>query len=155
MACLTICSKLAEWSDDDEEDIQKTFAPKKNKYAKFVIIKYAFTIEDLEADAAAMLEIKEDMREAAEKFGDVTNVVLYDKESDGIVAVRFKEFEAAEAFVAAYNGKGYDGRKLQLSVADDRPRFKKSGKTEEEDLEDNIRRMEAYMDGDKTDEDEA
>ena len=101
------------------------------------------------------MEIKEDMREAAEKFGEVTKVVLYDKEPEGIVTVRFKEFEEAEAFVKAFNGKGYNHQALRLSVADDRPRFKKSGKDDEEDREENIRRMEAYMDGDRTDEDDA
>lgn len=94
------------------------------------------------------------MREAAEEFGEVTKVVLYDKEPEGIVTVRFKEFEGAEAFVKAFNGKGYNREKLQLSVADDRPRFKKSSKDDDEDREENVRRMEAYMDGDKTDEDD-
>ena len=81
-------------------------------------------------------------------------MVLYDKEAEGIVTVRFKEFEHAEAFVKAVNGRRYNGEHLQLSVADDRPRFQKSGKDQEEDREENVRRMEAYMDGDRTDEDE-
>ncbi|KAF2447788.1 hypothetical protein P171DRAFT_231788 [Karstenula rhodostoma CBS 690.94] len=148
--------KLAEWSDDDEEDIQKTFAPKKNQWAKFVIIKKAFTLDQIndEEDEGAMLEIKEDMRTAAEQFGEVTKVVLYDKEPEGILTVRFKEFEEAEAFVNAFNGKGYNSEKLELSVADDRPRFKKTNRDDVSDVEDNVRRMEAYMDGDKTDDDD-
>lgn len=151
-----IPSKLAEWSDDDEEEIHKTFAPKKNKWAKFVIIKNAFTIEQIndEEDKGAILEIKEDMRAAAETFGEVTKVVLYDKEPEGILTVRFKEFEQAEAFVQAFNGKGYNHQKLQLAVADDRPKFQKSNNDDDSDVEDNVRRMEAYMNGDKSDEDD-
>lgn len=95
-----------------------------------VIIKKAFQLSDLEEDDSAILEIKEDMRNAGEKFGEVTNVVLYDKEPEGIVSVRFKEFEEAEAFVKAFNGKGYNNDKLQLSVADDRPRYRKTNKEE-------------------------
>jgi HIV Tat-specific factor 1 len=121
--------KLAEWSDNEEE-VAQAFAPKKNKWAKVVIIKGAFTFEDLEEDDAAYLEIKEDMREAAEKFGDVTNCTLYDKEKDGYVTVRFKEFEPAEKFVEAFQGKGYSKRKLQLSIAEDKPRFKKTARGE-------------------------
>lgn len=148
--------KLAEWSDDDEEEVEKAFAPKKNKWSKFVIVKKAFTLHHInnEEDTGAILEIKQDIREAAEKFGEVTKVVLYDKEPEGILTVRFKEFDQAEAFVNAFNGKGYNSEKLQLAVADDRPRFQKSGKEDTSDVEDNVRRMEAYMDGDKTDEDE-
>ncbi|KAK7193760.1 hypothetical protein DPSP01_000317 [Paraphaeosphaeria sporulosa] len=148
--------KLAEWSEDEEEEVQKAFAPKKNKWSKYVIIKKAFTLAQIndKEDEGAVLEIKEDMREAAEKFGEVTKVVLYDKEAEGILTVRFKEFEGAEAFVLAFDGKGYNHQKLQLSIADDRPRFQKSGKEDTSDVEDNVRRMEAYMDGDKTDEDD-
>jgi HIV Tat-specific factor 1 len=136
--------------------VQKAFAPKKNKWAKFVIIKKAFTLDQVNdpEDEGAILEIKEDMRSAAEKFGEVTKVVLYDKEPEGVLSVRFKEFEEAEAFVKAFNGKGYNCDKLQLSVADDRPKFQKSGRDDISDVEDNVRRMEAYMDGDRTDEDD-
>lgn len=91
------------------------------------------------------------MREVAEKYGEVTKVVLYDKEPEGILTVRFKEFDHAEEFVKAFNGKRYNGENLQLSVATDRPRFKKAAKDEQEEIADNMRRMEKYMDGDKTD----
>lgn len=46
-----------------------------------------------------MLDIKEDIREECAKLGDVTNVVLYDKEPDGIASVRYSTPEAAEACV--------------------------------------------------------
>ena len=42
-----------------------------------------------------MLEIKEDIREECTKVGDVTNVVLFDKEPDGVASVRFVNAEAA------------------------------------------------------------
>ena len=50
-------------------------------------------------DPAAMLDIKEDIREECAKIGDVTNVVLYDKEPDGVASVRFSNPEAARACV--------------------------------------------------------
>lgn len=46
-----------------------------------------------------MLEIKEDIREECAKLGDVTNVVLFDKEPDGVASVRFASAQAAEACV--------------------------------------------------------
>ena len=127
--------RLAEWSDNEDE-VEKTYAPKKNKWAKMCIIKNVFILEDLEEDVSAILEIKEDMREAAEKCGDVTNVILYDLEPEGIVVVRFRDFEGAEAFRERYNGKGYNNAKMAVSIADDRPKFKKSGKNKDGDDED-------------------
>jgi HIV Tat-specific factor 1 len=121
-------SKLAEWSDNEEE-VKEVFAPKKNKWAKVVIIKHAFTLEELEEDAAAYLDIKDDMREEAELFGEVTNVTLYDKEPQGIITIRFKEFESAEKCRDAWN----------VTIAEDRVKFKKSARNEEQDSSDEER----------------
>lgn len=46
-----------------------------------------------------MLEIKEDIREECARVGDVTNVVLFDKEPDGVASVRFANSEDAKACV--------------------------------------------------------
>jgi HIV Tat-specific factor 1 len=46
-----------------------------------------------------MLEIKEDIREECAKLGEVTNVVLFDKEDAGVASVRFATSEAANACV--------------------------------------------------------
>jgi HIV Tat-specific factor 1 len=46
-----------------------------------------------------MLEIKEDIREECSKLGEVTNVVLFDKEEAGVASVRFANAEAASACV--------------------------------------------------------
>lgn len=46
-----------------------------------------------------MLEIKEDIREECAKLGEVTNVLLFDKEPDGVASVRFANAQAAEACV--------------------------------------------------------
>ncbi|KAF3000131.1 hypothetical protein E8E13_004790 [Curvularia kusanoi] len=133
--------KLAEWSDNEEE-VAEAFAPKKNKWAKVCILRYAFTLEELEEDEVALLEIKEDMRDEAEKFGDVTNVTLFDKEADGIIAVRFKEFESAEKFKEANHGRLFGGRKLEVTLADEKPRFKKSARGEEPDSDEEERNLE-------------
>ena len=53
----------------------------------------------MQKDPAAILDIKEDIREECAKLGEVTNVVLYDKEPDGVASVRFSNSEAANACV--------------------------------------------------------
>ncbi|KAH7388709.1 hypothetical protein BKA66DRAFT_56725 [Pyrenochaeta sp. MPI-SDFR-AT-0127] len=134
--------KLAEWSDNEEE-VAETFAPKKNKWAKVVIMKYVFTLDELEEDDAAYLDIKEEVREEAEKHGSVTNVTLFDKEKDGIMTVRFREFEAAESFRAASDGRNFARRKLEVTLAEDKPKFRKSAREEEPDSEEEERREKA------------
>lgn len=133
-------SKLAEWSDNEEE-VAETFAPKKNKWAKVCILRYAFTLAELDEDDEAILDIKQDMREEGEKFGEVTNVTLFDKEQDGIIAIRFKEFDSAEKFMNANNGRMFAKRKLEVTLAEDKPRFKKSARGEEPDSDEEERNL--------------
>ena len=59
----------------------------------------ALTRIHLQEDPAAMLDIKEDIREECSKMGPVTNVVLFDKEAEGVASVRYGNAEAAKACV--------------------------------------------------------
>lgn len=56
----------------------------------------------MQEDAAAILDIKEDIRDECSKLGEVTNVVLYDKEPDGVVSVRFADADAARQCVKVW-----------------------------------------------------
>lgn len=64
-----------------------------------MILKHMFTLQELDEDPAAVLDIKEDIRDECGKVGDVTNVVLFDKEVEGVASVRFSNAEAAKACV--------------------------------------------------------
>jgi HIV Tat-specific factor 1 len=82
---------LADWDDDD-------YSEKAHKrWSKVVILRHMFTLKELEEDPAALIELKQDVREECEKIGEVTNVVLFDAEKDGIMSVRFaNENDAVE-----------------------------------------------------------
>jgi HIV Tat-specific factor 1 len=54
-----------------------------------------FTLQELEEDPTALIELKLDVREECEKIGEVTNVVLFDAEPDGVMSVRFADEEDA------------------------------------------------------------
>jgi HIV Tat-specific factor 1 len=115
-------SKLADWDDDDPSILPET----SSKWDKVVMLKHMFTLQELEVslvlnypsspqlshlqeDPAAILEIKEDIREECAKLGEVTNVVLFDKEPDGVASVRFANAQAAEACVRVRVGQLPDG----------------------------------------------
>jgi HIV Tat-specific factor 1 len=73
------------------------------------------------------------MRKEAEKIGDVTNVTLYDKEPEGIVAIRFREFDAAEECRDTWNGRHYGYKWLEVTLAEERPRFQKTKRENEKE----------------------
>jgi HIV Tat-specific factor 1 len=121
------------------------YAPKKNKWSKIVIMKNVFTLEEIENDEIYG-EVKEDMTEAAEQWGPITNCTIYDKEPEGIVTVRFRDADDAEKFFnSTFQGKGYNGHKVQLTIAEDKPRFRKSGRGVEIDSEEEEERLEKLV----------
>jgi HIV Tat-specific factor 1 len=76
-------SKVTWHETDDAEDAMLGPAggpPQRgdNRMNRVVVLKYMFKLEDLDKDPALLLELKEDVREEAESFGDVTSVILYD-----------------------------------------------------------------------------
>ncbi|KAL2872008.1 U2 snRNP complex subunit CUS2 [Aspergillus lucknowensis] len=98
-------SKLTDWDDDEPAALVDT----NSKFEKVVTLKHMFTLKELDDDPAAILDIKEDIRDECSKLGEVTNVVLYDKEPEGVVSVRFSDPEAARNCVkvgACLKGKG-------------------------------------------------
>ncbi|KAL8736279.1 MAG: hypothetical protein Q9166_000434 [cf. Caloplaca sp. 2 TL-2023] len=115
-------NKLADWDDDEPQAIQDT----SSRWDKVVILKHMFTLKELEDDPAAILEIKEDIREECAKIANVTNVVLFDKESDGVASVRFSNAEGAKACVRIMNGRFFSGTKVEACIADGSEKFKKS-----------------------------
>lgn len=119
-----LASKLADWSDD--EDVYVPPEQRTSKRDKMVILKHMFTLAELEEDPAALLEIKEDIRDECEKLGDVTNVVLYDLEADGVVCIKYKRPESADACVQSMNGRSFGGQVVEAYIPTGRVKFRKS-----------------------------
>lgn len=127
-------AKLADWDDDEPS----TLHDNSSRHDKVVILKHMFTLEELEEDPAAILEIKEDIRDECGKLGEVTNVVLFDGEEEGIASVRFTNASAAKACVGIMNGRSFAGQSVVAYVSNGQEQFKKSKKEEEireEDVE--------------------
>jgi HIV Tat-specific factor 1 len=140
-----LAAKLADW-DDDEPSSLPTGRPNvpevkagSKRWDKVVILTHMFTLQELEEDPAALEEIEEDIRDECEKLGEVTNVVLFDREEEGIVSVKFTTPEAAEACLQLMHGRAFDGRTVEAYFATGKERFQKSKRNgeggEEEDAE--------------------
>ncbi|KAG0152317.1 hypothetical protein CROQUDRAFT_85382 [Cronartium quercuum f. sp. fusiforme G11] len=114
-------SKLEEWDSDDE------FGATNDKNNRTVVLQYMFTRDELEADPSLLLDLKEDVREECELLGNVTNVTLYDLESDGIMTVKFKEPIAAQACILKMNNRFFAGRQVKASIDNGQRKFHKTG----------------------------
>nr|XP_019009720.1 HIV Tat-specific factor 1 [Kwoniella pini CBS 10737]OCF48501.1 HIV Tat-specific factor 1 [Kwoniella pini CBS 10737] len=124
--------KLIAWhSDDDSDDPLAPAggapAPLSNRFNRVVVLKGMFTLEDLNKDPGLLLELKEEVREEAETLGTVTSVILYDKEEDGVMTVKFKDAVSAQACVLKMNNRYFDGRVIYAGIYTGKERFRKSG----------------------------
>lgn len=121
-------AKLADWDDDEPSTIHPGLAPlpPSGKNARIVILKHMFTLDELDEDPKALLEIKEDIRDECSKLGAVTSVVLFDEEEDGIVRVKFKDADAAEKCILTMHGRLFDGRTVEAYLASGKVKFRKS-----------------------------
>jgi HIV Tat-specific factor 1 len=127
-------AKLADWDDDDVPSYAaQQQQQQQHDQPKTVILRHMFTLAELDEDPAALLDIKEDVRDECAKLGAVTNVVLYDGEPDGVVSVRFRDARAAAVCVDRMDGRAFDGRTVRAVFASGRERFRRSGKGGEED----------------------
>ncbi|KAB5592594.1 Splicing factor U2AF-associated protein 2 [Ceratobasidium theobromae] len=115
--------KLADWNSDDE------FGPAGPKIntSRVVVLKYMFTRQELSEDATLLLDLKEDVREECSMLGEVTNVVLYDEEDDGVMTVKFRDPVSAQACILKMNGRYFAGRKITAEFYDGRQKYSKSG----------------------------
>jgi HIV Tat-specific factor 1 len=120
-------ARLADWSDDEPSSVMET----SSRWDKVVILKHMFTLEELAEDPAAILDIKEDIREECSKLGEVTNVVLFDMEEEGVASVRFSNSEAARACVGVMDGRSFAGQKVEAYISEGKEHFKKSKKKDD------------------------
>ncbi|KAK0241635.1 hypothetical protein EDD85DRAFT_408634 [Armillaria nabsnona] len=126
--------KLQEWVDEDgfgpaitPEDSSHAI----NKNSRVVVLKHMFTLKDLEDDVSLLLDLKEEVREECSSLGEVTNVVLYDKEKDGVITVKFRDSLSAQACVIKMNGRFFDGRRVEASLYNGKQRFQRNGTGDE------------------------
>ena len=83
-----------------------------------VVIKNAFTKEELEKDEDAVLrDVEKWIVEAVEKFGTVEKITVFSKSRENCVTVKFKEVDAANTCVEEMNGRAnWRGKSLTIKV---------------------------------------
>ena len=72
-----------------------------------------------------------------EKLGPVTNVVLFDKEPEGVASVRYGNTEAAKACVRVMDGRHFSGMVVKAYISEGAEKFKKSNEKAKALVEEN------------------
>ncbi|KAJ5940779.1 hypothetical protein N7516_000947 [Penicillium verrucosum] len=116
--------KLSDWGDDEAEETLKAIHAAEEA-RRHVIMKHMFTLKELEEDPLASIEIADDVRSECSKIGDVTKVVVWDGEADGVVTVRFVLTADARRCVQTMHGRYFGGNTVLAYIWDGDEKFKK------------------------------
>ncbi|EPQ29016.1 uncharacterized protein PFL1_03306 [Pseudozyma flocculosa PF-1] len=124
--------KLTGWDSSDEDSAapSNSAAPPQ---ARTVVLKKMFTLVELDEDPTLLLDLKEDVREECEGIGRVTNVVLWDREPEGVMTIKFADPLAAAECVKKMDGRYFAGRRIDAFLIGSKPRFRKSDKAGNDD----------------------
>jgi len=85
-----------------------------------VIMKYMFTLEEVKNGGFTFFEdLKQEIREELEGLGPVETIKLFERNPDGVVAVKFKFPLTAQRCVRMMDGRFFDKRKISVDFYDD------------------------------------
>ncbi|KAJ5816023.1 Nuclear mRNA splicing factor-associated protein [Penicillium robsamsonii] len=116
--------KLSDWGDDEAEETMKAMKAAEEA-RRHVVLKPMFTLKELEDDPLASIEIQQDIRGECSKIGEVTKVVVWDGESEGVVTVRFVSSADARRCVQTMNGRFFAGNTVVAYIWDGEEKFNK------------------------------
>ncbi|CAG8908327.1 unnamed protein product [Penicillium egyptiacum] len=116
--------KLSDWGDDEAEQVMEAMKAAEEA-RRHVILKHMFSLEELEEDPLASIEIQQDIESECSKIGHVTKVVVWDGEADGVVTVRFVASADARRCVQTMSGRYFGGNTVLAYIWDGEEKFNK------------------------------
>ena len=105
----------------------------RNKHRKIVILKYMFSLKELNETPELVYEISQDIQTECEKIGPVKKVVIYDETDDGLCSVKFENEDDALRCCTLFDGRSFDGRKIEAVIYDGKIKLVKKKDSPEEE----------------------
>ncbi|KAJ5789967.1 uncharacterized protein N7518_006978 [Penicillium psychrosexuale] len=140
--------KLSDWGDDEAELAAKA-RQAAEEARRHVVLKHMFTLEELEEDPLATIEIHEDITSECAKIGPVLKVMIWDGEADGVATVRFVSAADARRCAQSMDGRIFSKRTIVAYIWNGEEKFKKHRPRRDrkpEDSDDENERLERYGD---------
>lgn len=148
-------NKLLDWDSDSEHEREElanvqsqTVISAQSENIRQVCLRRMFTIAELEEDPTLLLDLKEDVREECESLGKVTNVILWDKEPEGIMTIKFAQNASALECVQKMDGRFFGGRQIIAHLLPGKPKFRRSDRGDE-DLDEEEEQVQGDQAGDR------
>mmetsp|Transcript_12157 Transcript_12157/g.34211 ORF Transcript_12157/g.34211 Transcript_12157/m.34211 type:complete len:481 (-) Transcript_12157:70-1512(-) len=106
-----------------------------------VILKNMFTLEQMKANPMLRAELEEDVAAECSKLGGIERLRVFTGNPEGVISIRYKQEEHAEACVKLMNGRFFGGQQVVAHMYDGHTNYNvKLQESEEEQAA----RLEAY-----------
>lgn len=125
--------RALDWGADDGVD--------DGRGLRIVILKHMFKWEELAKDPNATLTLQFEIETEVKKIGEFEKVTIFERNPEGVVAVKFKQAPAAEECISVMNGRFFGGQQIACDFWDGETNYVVK-ETEEEEQ----KRLEAYGD---------
>lgn len=109
-----------------------------------VVLRHAFHPDEFAVDFVLREQLEDDFREEAEKQGVVENVKVYNTNPQGVVAIKFRMEDAAQACIALMHGRYFGGRQLEAALWDGIEKFYVKPVIVKETEEEQVQRLDQY-----------
>ena len=106
------------------------------KGPKIVILKQMFTLNQFSNDPLFEQNLKFEIRQECQRFGQVEKIKVFKNHPDGVVEVKFILSTSAEMCIKTFNGRFFDGRKISAEFWDFKTKYNEIRNQNELDDED-------------------
>jgi len=102
-----------------------------------VILKGMFSLEEMEADLEGAKTLRAEIEVEAKKIGETEKVTVFERNPEGVVAVKFKLPASAEECIGIMNDRFFGGRQITCDFWDGATNYvvKETAEKEEARLE--------------------
>eukprot|EP00871_Galdieria_phlegrea_P000399 jgi/Galph1/135/GphlegSOOS_G4803.1 len=119
---------------------------------RIIILKNVFDPKEAECDTHYYEDIKKDIEIECLKLGELEKVTVFEKNPEGVVAVRFQSAAAAESCIEVMSGRWFGGRQLVAEYYDGKTDYRH--KETEEERKQRIKNFEDWLGADQTTDDD-
>ncbi|GJQ11646.1 hypothetical protein GpartN1_g3437.t1 [Galdieria partita] len=115
---------------------------------RIVILKNVFDPKEAISDQNYYNDIREDILEECTKLGEIEKLTVFERNPEGVVAVRFRSPAAAESCIELMSGRWYGGRQLEAEFYDGKTDYRY--KETEQERKERIKKFEEWLGADET-----
>ncbi|CAF0751570.1 unnamed protein product [Didymodactylos carnosus] len=107
--------KLLDW--EERPDVVR------GKHERIIVMRNMFDLEQFKNDPTYIIQLRSNIRQSCEQYGEVKKIYIFDTNPDGIVTVGYTEIPEADECIKYMNNRIWHGRLIQCEIWDGKTKY--------------------------------